>query len=677
MSNYELGWNLEMLNSTSQEIRMSFDSAESRFVMIVAVLLFIFLSCNSVPVEGSETPAYARGEKITIECYLLQNGTYGDPVSNQEVEFFDQTYDTYIGSSITDENGFASVEWQIPIIHPLGETTLNITFRGNETLALSPSVQWTVITILSSTTITPTIHNNSLHPFDTLNMSVRLTDDTGFPLNSQLIRLLSGGQTIQSTFTGENGSFELFLECNLSWANLGYNTINIMYGGNSTEYLQPSHSSVGFTLEKKATKIFISDNTTLYSRLNDSHRFSVTLSSGEESVRNASIEIRINNEYYDTQFTTTYGTAFVDVHFNESFSVGNHTMSIHYHGSERYEASDSFRTIILSSPCFVDFDEKETLTVNSPNIITMELRDAFNRPIPRANVTITDTISRENASGIRQENGIYSFTIFFTKQLGSRDLLLHIYDMPYLLNHTYSFQVYVWSQPEFEFLYCSTMGYAAPGQTISFLVSLTDSYGPIFYSEVQILMNNNEYGAVHSDGNGQISGSITIPEKEGYHSIALHYGGNKSGFILNRTRIFQINVSHSIPVVPWSISSRFIPMEKRISVKMMLLALNGSMIEGLQTTYKWLNQSYRTRTSKSGLLDLSLGIPNHPGTYTLEYHIESTQGIKDYDGFLEIEVTGFDISKSNGFGLLPFTLSIAFSFSLVLLPPLRKRYLLG
>jgi len=666
-----------MLSSTSQEIRISFDSVELRFVMIVAVLLFILLSYNSVPVAGSETPSFARGEKVTIECYLLQNGTYGDPVPNQKVEFFDQSYDTYIDSSITDENGFASVQWQIPITHPLGDTILNITFRGNESLALSPSVQWTVITILSSTNITPTIHDTSLHPSDVLNVSVRLSDDTRTPLNSQPIKFLSDGQTIQSGFTDNNGSFQLLLQCNLSWADFGYNTINIIYNGNSTQYLQSSHSSIGFNLEKKATKLAISENNTLYSKLNDTHRFSVTLTSGEELVRNASIEIRIDNEYYDTIFTTRLGTAFVDIQFNESFTLGPHTMNVHYHGSERYEASTLFQKIILSSPCFVDVAEEKTLTVNLRNRLTVELRDTLNRPIRSGNVTITDTISRKNVSGIRQENGIYSFTILLRKKLGSRELLLRIYDMPYLSNHTYSFQVYVWSKPEFEFLYCSTMGYAVPGQTISLLISLTDFYGPIVHTEVQILVNNKEYGKSHSDGNGELSTSITIPKKEGHHSIALHYGGNKSAFVLNRTRIFRINASHSIPVVPWSISTRLIPMEKRISVNMMLLALNGSKIEGLKTTYNWLNQSYRARTSKSGSLEFYLRLPNHPGTYTLEYHIDSTRGTKDYDGFLEIEITLIDINGSSVFGLFPFTLSIAFSFSLVLLPSLRKRYLLG
>ena len=45
-----------------------------------------------------------RGDEITITARLLQNGSYGDPVPFQEVYFFDQTYNTFLGTSFTDIN---------------------------------------------------------------------------------------------------------------------------------------------------------------------------------------------------------------------------------------------------------------------------------------------------------------------------------------------------------------------------------------------------------------------------------------------------------------------------------------------------------------------------------------------------------------------------------------------
>ncbi|MGM0685825.1 MAG: hypothetical protein ACQET3_02520 [Promethearchaeati archaeon] len=656
---------------------INLDLLERIIVLIMVISLCILISHNSDLVSGNENPAFARGETITIECYLLQNGTYGDPVPNQNVEFFDETYDYYIGSSKTDETGFASIEWQIPFIHPIGETTLNITFRGNESLGLSPSAQWIIMTVLSSTNITTNIHDTRLHPHDMFNMSVSLIDDTGYPLSSQQIKLVSSGEVVESGLTDNNGLFQFILSCNQSWAELGYNQLDIVFDGNSTQYFQSSQTSVEFILEKKPTQIDISEDETIHSTLNASLDVSVTLSSGDELLRNAIIEVDFDNELHETLSTNNSGTVLLHIHFNESFALGPHTMNIRYSGSERYDASNLSRQIIISSPCFIRVTENNSLTINRPNTLTVTIYDLLNRSAKAENVFITDPISRENSTGVSGENGKYFFIIVPTKPLGYRNLLLIVSNTPYLENRTCPLQICVWSQPEFDFLYCSTMGYAIPGQTVSFVVSLTDFYGPIIHKNIQILVNDKEYGASRSNKRGEVSVSIQIPKCEGQHSVALYYQGNKSAFVFQRTRRFVINTSYTIPIVPKSVTFKTKPLEKHISVNILLVALNGTTIEGLQASYNWLGQNHSTQTISGGILELSLRIPTLPGTYTLQYHIASTSGIQAYYGILQIEVTSLDITNSSGVGLLPLALSIVSSFSLVLLPPLRRKYLIG
>jgi hypothetical protein len=76
------------------------------------ILFFIFALSTGTTVSAqiSNDITVCRGEVITITARLLQNITFGSPVPNQELEFYDETINQYISSAVTDSQGFASID---------------------------------------------------------------------------------------------------------------------------------------------------------------------------------------------------------------------------------------------------------------------------------------------------------------------------------------------------------------------------------------------------------------------------------------------------------------------------------------------------------------------------------------------------------------------------------------
>ncbi len=85
------------------------------------------------------------GETILVEGILkYDNGT---PISGENLTFYDQTANKYLGYGITNANGIAYVTYTIPYTAQLGNHTLNISFSGDSLLYLNPSFTRFNITI--------------------------------------------------------------------------------------------------------------------------------------------------------------------------------------------------------------------------------------------------------------------------------------------------------------------------------------------------------------------------------------------------------------------------------------------------------------------------------------------------------------------------------------------------
>ena len=165
----------------------------SSVFLLVAALILLVVAAGIGTASADEEYIAVRGESITISVMLLQNGTFGDPVPDQSIEFYDQTHNLLLGSDITNISGIASIDWDIPSDYVLGPTTINATFRGNESLFLTPSYQTFILNILASTDIVLHDAPQTLAPGDILSFSSTLLDDMTNPMNNRNISVYSKG----------------------------------------------------------------------------------------------------------------------------------------------------------------------------------------------------------------------------------------------------------------------------------------------------------------------------------------------------------------------------------------------------------------------------------------------------------------------------------------------------
>ena len=193
-----------------------------RIILLTLVTsIFLLAMYCPYPVSADNEIIVSRGENFTISIVLLQNGSYGDPVPNQPVEFFDQTYDTFLGSTFTDIKGEAHLEYVFLLSHPLGSTLINVTYRGNPSLALAPTCQWTQVIVVSTSAIEFQITNTMLSPRDQLIFSTFLTDDTNSPIQNAILTVYCNEILLTTGRTNNTGFIEFNIDCNDTWYQLG------------------------------------------------------------------------------------------------------------------------------------------------------------------------------------------------------------------------------------------------------------------------------------------------------------------------------------------------------------------------------------------------------------------------------------------------------------------------
>ncbi len=121
----------------------------------------------------------SRGEGIRIYAkLLLDNGT---AIASQNISFYDETENTYIGSALTNVNGIAYVDYAITNTAILGEHIINASFSGNSTIFVNPSQNKTIINV----GLKPSINSIQVLPDSVIgygmNATIRanVTDDQG------------------------------------------------------------------------------------------------------------------------------------------------------------------------------------------------------------------------------------------------------------------------------------------------------------------------------------------------------------------------------------------------------------------------------------------------------------------------------------------------------------------
>ena len=63
----------------------------TRALFLFSISVLFLFSMNIGVASADENLVAIRGESATLAVILLQNGTYGEPVPEQTINFFDQT----------------------------------------------------------------------------------------------------------------------------------------------------------------------------------------------------------------------------------------------------------------------------------------------------------------------------------------------------------------------------------------------------------------------------------------------------------------------------------------------------------------------------------------------------------------------------------------------------------
>ncbi len=159
----------------AQQVKLeSGSSLDQKDFKVVTIYVYANTTLN---IWLNDTDA-SRGEYVEVFAKLMYDN--GTPVKGQKIEFYDETDNRFLGSSITNSQGIASVIYYLNESVSLGTHTINASYPGNSTLYLNPSENRTTLEV----GLKPTIHWIEIVPSIVgygKNVTIRanVTDDKG------------------------------------------------------------------------------------------------------------------------------------------------------------------------------------------------------------------------------------------------------------------------------------------------------------------------------------------------------------------------------------------------------------------------------------------------------------------------------------------------------------------
>jgi hypothetical protein len=624
-------------------------------------------------VSAEEEIVVQRGENVTITVHLLQNGTYGNPVPNQLIEFFDETHNMLIDIDTTDADGIASIDWEIPLSFPLGPTLINATFQGDELLFLSPSTQWVLLNIVSSVQIIIDQETGPFAPGDFVHVVASLFDDTNTPVSDSQIIVLSGNIVLATSITNSSGVALFSIQCNNSWATFGENTIHIIHEEDLINFYARSEESFIIDIQQIATSIDV-ENRPSTILLGDSLNIDINLL-GTDTGLFAEIRVYLDDTIFDTLMTDAFGNTTFYIDIDTRFMPGIHTFRVTYNGTERYASSFTLFEFSIMSPALLDIEIPVTPIVGSTTQIEIAIHDYFGRPFEGTIITLSDTTNGFNTTLQVLYNPPTSHIQFpFAAPPGIHNLIVKAKN-PFITNDTYYFSLVVWSKPVLILQESTILHYASPSQEILFTVRLTDWNGNVSYRALQILINGLTTLSETTDNDGLACLKIIAPQSEGLYNISFAYTGNSTLYEASVKYDYQLIVSQHIPVHIVVYHFEVFPPLQEVTVYLRVQCLNGSLLTGIQVKFIWLFDEVHLQSQQGGALLLHLPVPSESGNYSLDYEVESGYGLSYSSGTIEIPILLTDVMASQGIGIGGFAFSIMASFVTIAIPVIRHRYL--
>jgi hypothetical protein len=619
-----------------------------------------------------------RGDIITITVTLLQNGSYGNTVPNQRIYFFDQTYDTLIGFDNTDTNGIASISWSIPLSHALGPTTINATFYGNESLSLAPSCQWTVLTIISSIQIELDHVPDLLAPEDTLSFSVHLTNDLHDPIPNATVTVFKDDIPLAVQTSNSSGDIYFEIECNISWITLGDNDIRIVHEQDLVNFLDTSESIFTVEISKIPTSLNLQNSYPNEITLNDILDLYFELSEVNNSLLNEPLQIFLDDSPLIQITSNGSGIAHLHLNIDERFTLGPHTLRIHYNGTKRYAESQIEIILFVKSPIQIVIEGPESVNIGSNVEVTITVFDLLGRHIPDSEISIFDTVSNQRFTIL--SNPTQTTTNFQYELQGPTGI--HILDIEitenlFITNTTSSYTFSAWSSPTISLTNCNVEHYAFPGQEIYFEMKMSDWAGNCSAKSLFLFIDDEIQLSGITDTNGQAILSIHGPVTEKQYNISIFYSGNNTIFESPARIDYSLQVTSMIPVrLELDFYDIIAPLHE-LSVHLTLRGFNGSTPSAVRINFDWLDSSLDRETTEGGIIVLHLRIPRTIGDYVLYYESEASSSVRSTSGSFSIEITTADIMSLQGVGIAGLTLALIASVGISTVPIIRRRYLVG
>jgi hypothetical protein len=645
---------------------------------MVFVALFFISSITAEVVSAEETPIVVRGEIVPITARLLQNGTFGDPVINQYLLFYDQTLDIFIGSAVTDSSGYATVLWNVSIDHPLGLSILNVTFEGNASLFLAPSYQWSSVIVVSHTYLEVRIDEQAVHPDDEIILTARIVDDHNVSIAGASMAVYRDNIQLSAASSNISGYVTFVIDCNVSWCVIGENTLRVVFEQDLGRFLNASENSIPIIVQQVTTSLDIQGVFDSEVQLNDSFWVQMIIQAKGENHSNASLVVFLDGNPIDTLVSDGNGLATLSLDIDSRYILGIHILKIEYTGTFRYSASSLELEITVISPAVILVELPESVQVGVETEVQVVFYDLLQRPVPNATITLFDELAQESYPiSFSHGQTIATSQIIFSGPLGPRHLQITAMDSPFLTNTTGTILVTVWSKPNLFMIHQSILGYASPSQDATFQIQLNASGIQIPNGPIEWHIGDRLVAISTTDHSGIAEETFELPLVEGSYQLVISYNGSILEYELPTSLKYEIIVSRIIPVtvnlVSYSVSTAL----QEIAVQLSIIALNGTPLGNIKMHYEWLSHRSLVLSQVSGIVEFGLRIPAASGVYNLYYEIEEALFTHSSTGYHIIIISETEAMAAQGVGIPILTLSLGISVSLVSIPILWRRRLVG
>jgi hypothetical protein len=164
---------------------------------------------------------------------------------------------------------------------------------------------------------------------------------------------------------------------------------------------------------------------------------------------------------------------------------------------------------------------------------------------------------------------------------------------------------------------------------------------------------------------------------EGSYLLVINYNGSILEYELPTGLEYEIIVSRIMPVsvnlIGYSVSTAL----QEIAVQLSIIALNGTPLENVELYYEWLSQGGLAPSQASGVVEFVLPIPAVSGAYNLYYETEEAAFTYSSTGYHAIIISEAEAMAAQGVGIPVLVLSLGASVSLVSIPILWRRRLIG